>query len=236
MKRFFTIMLILVSLTINAKPARFYYYCMEQSQESVVDDGFIRVEYVLKSNFKNYTIPGVGSVDYAHPIVEISVKNISQTRIVIDTHNSTLMRNTHKAQFTDLTLVGNDVILSAGETKTFCFDIITKECLFDISNIFSYTKIPMIGEVPTGKLLNIQVREHASYSEEESLFKLASQIIYNAEGETDQYAVTTSYYLETIVGIPYNGFGIPKKEEFAEIFPDGMSDKYETFLLITSKK
>ena len=238
MKRFFLLLLVLFSLAANAKPARFYYYCLTPTQESVSGDGFVSIEYVTMSNFKNYIIPNVGSVDYAHPVLELLIKNTSQQDVVIYTSESIFKRNSHKKSFSDIVKGLDELVIPAGEVRSFIIDIVTNECLGDISSVFSIINVPAktVGAVPAGKFMGIQVNQYQRYKESESLFKLLSQIVYSLEGDAEKYSVTTSYYLDTIVGVSHTGLGVPRVEDLAEVFPEGMSDRYETFVLINSKK
>lgn len=233
MKRFFVLFFVLFSVVAAAKPARFYYYCLAPAQNSVSDDGFVSVELVTLTNQKTYVIPGVSSVDYAHPALEIIVKNNSQNNVTIYMSDSSFKFNSYETSLVAAGPWNSEHIIPAGESRTFSVEMITEKSLPHVSNLFSMIKVPVLGEmVPAGKQLGVHVGQYQSYSEGDSLLKLSTQIVYAVEGETDKYAVATSYYLNAIVGIPHGGTGKPQIETLSTIYPECMSDKYETFILI----
>lgn len=227
--------------------AQVTYYLLEQTQDSVDDDGYLAVEYELTSikepltGFIRFAGLMSGAIaeggfpsGFPQPRMSFILTNRSDQEIVVDLQQSTFRRNDHETAVCDL-IVSKTLVLKAHSTERISdINILSEECQGSFDGVYFYRPIPgskKNGNVCMACKSELKVGAAVSYSERNTPIRIGTTFAYYMPGDENLYGVATSYYASKKIRGKVSSKWEEKESILDKAVPDWRDEKYEIIRL-----
>ncbi|MBE6232046.1 MAG: hypothetical protein E7117_06720 [Bacteroidales bacterium] len=229
--------LFLLSTTLSAAPARFVYYIMSQTNESVCDDSVLTVEYDITNPLVCFDQAGC-----YHPQPQISIVLTNKTDNIIHlvVSDSKIMRNSHVQELGEIAS-GTEILIAPHSSISFDgIILLTQEATSFFNNIYHHRHMKVMkndyGMLCFGNLDNkFESGRVVSYGQSNTPVCITTLFVYTLGEDDTRYNITTQYFAEKKVGSGLNAFGQENENIINEVFPDWVNPKYEIIKLACFK-
>lgn len=235
------ILSMLISMPTNAmaakpKPAQIVYHFMEQTEDSISDDGTLTISYSMESPWLN--LRG-GNAGFPQPIMHIVVANNSDNEVVIDCLKSNIQLNGYNLNIAALLQVYKQTV-SIPPHQSLClnnFNFLSPSTLPYIHNLYKRDHIGAnkhLGEMNMS-IVSINQGQLFEFSEDASPLYIGTHFSYTIQDDSVEKVIDTSYYICNMVGTNLTMknviYMVANEEIVDETFPDWRNEKYIYFVL-----
>lgn len=225
-----------------AKPkhAQIVYHFMDQTEDSVSDDGTLTINYTMESPWLN--LRG-GNAGFPQPIMHIDITNNSDKEVIIDYSKSEIRCNGYNVNIASLTQVyGPNAqttisIPPHSNARLNNFNFLASYTLPYIHNLFKRDHIGAnkhLGEMNMS-IVSINQGQLFEFSEDASPLYIGTHFSYTIQDDSVEKVIDTSYYICNMVGTNLTMknviYMVANEEIVDETFPDWRNEKYIYFVL-----